>query len=261
MSTINQVLFSLSPSPTRVDASIARQEVTVEHAQALPARTIHSVLEDAGFDVSGPDFSSSEHTLSQATQGMSSEKRRKHIQYCLLCREAAIPIDDIILQENTGRLSSNSASSTAYSRLEEPDRTLGLFHKVGVDDVAHLVTLSVGGMTCSACSGSITGTVSQLPGVSEVVVSLLNNSATVIVARKDLIDSVTETIDDCGFEVDVVKIEPLIPLTPSPNNETTTGPRKLSLRVDGMSCECVNLVVVASRVTDICESDFVQPKS
>lgn len=256
MSTINQVFFSLSPSPTRVDASIAHQEVTVEHAQAIPAHTIHSVLEDAGFDVSSPDVSSSEHTLSQATQGMSSDKRRKHIQYCLLCREA----DDIILQENTGRLSSNGASSTAHSTLEEPDRTLGLFHNVGVDDVALLVTLSVGGMTCSACSGSITDTVSQLPGVSEVVVSLLNNSATVIVARKDLIDSVTETIDDCGFEVDVVKIEPLIPLT-STHNETTTGPRKLSLRVDGMHCECVNLLVVASRVTDICESDFVQPKS
>jgi copper chaperone CopZ len=113
-------------------------------------------------------------------------------------------------------------------------------------------------MTCSACSGSITDTVSQLPGVSEVVVSLLNNSATVIVARKDLIDSVTQTIDDCGFEVDVVKIEPLIP---SPSNETTTGPRKLSLRVDGMYSECVTLVMVPSRVTDICESDFVQPKS
>ncbi|KIK48852.1 hypothetical protein CY34DRAFT_797637 [Suillus luteus UH-Slu-Lm8-n1] len=236
VSTINQVLFSLSPSPTRVDASIAHQEVTVEHVQAIPARTIHSVLEDAGFDVSGPKFSSSEHSLSQATQEMSSDKRRKHIQYCLLCREAAIPLDDIILQENAGHLSSNSASSTAHSTLEEPDRTLGLFHNVGVDDVALLVTLSVGGMTCSACSGSITDTVSQLPGVSEVVVSLLNNSATVIVARKDLIDSVTETIDDCGFEVDVVKIEPLIPLT-SIHNEATTGTRKLSLRVDGMHCE------------------------
>ncbi|KAG2369820.1 E1-E2 ATPase-domain-containing protein [Suillus spraguei] len=91
-------------------------------------------------------------------------------------------------------------------------------------------------MTCSSCSGTITQVVSQLPGVSEVVVSLLNNSATVTIARKDLVGSVTNTIDDCGFEVDVVKIEPLIPLT-STNNAITTGLRKLSLRVDGMYCQ------------------------
>jgi copper chaperone CopZ len=116
-------------------------------------------------------------------------------------------------------------------------------------------------MTCSACSGTITETVSQLPGISEVTVSLLNNSATVIVARKDLVDSVTETIDDCGFEVDVVKIDPLIPALTSTNNATPAGPRKLSLRVDGMYSQCVSLLVVARRVTHICESDFVQLKS
>lgn len=79
--------------------------------------------------------------------------------------------------------------------------------------------------------------VSQLPGISEVVVSLLNHSATVVVARRDLVGSVTETIDDCGYEVDVVKVEPLIPST----SESATGPRTLSLRVDGMYCQCVDL--------------------
>ncbi|KAG1872585.1 heavy metal translocatin [Suillus tomentosus] len=119
---------------------------------------------------------------------------------------------------------------------EALERSLSSLHKVGVDDVAHLVTLSVGGMTCSSCSGTVTEIVSQLPGISEVVVSLLSNSATVIVARKDLVASVTKAIDDCGFEVDVIKIEPLIPLT-STNNSTKTGPRILSLRIDGMYCQ------------------------
>jgi heavy metal translocating P-type ATPase len=91
-------------------------------------------------------------------------------------------------------------------------------------------------MTCSSCSGTITEIVSQLPGISKVAVSLLSNSATVVVARKDLVGSVTKSIDDCGFEVDVIKIEPLVPLT-STNNGTTTGPRKLSLRVNGMYCQ------------------------
>ncbi|KAG1820206.1 heavy metal translocatin [Suillus subaureus] len=244
VNTINEVLFSLSPPPTRVDVSIVHQSVTVEHATTAPTHTIHCMLEDAGFDVSHPDASSSEHVLSRAARGMStmlSEKRRKHIQHCSSCQEAAaILLNDTVsplLQGNTtGHLYSNSVPPTGCYKLEDPGWSLSPLHKVGIDDVAHLVTLSVGGMTCSSCSGTITEIVSQLPGISKVVVSLLNNSAAVIVARKDLVGSVTKTIDDCGFEVDIIKVEPLIPLT-STNNATTTGPRKLSLRVDGMYCQ------------------------
>ncbi|KAG1755715.1 heavy metal translocatin [Suillus lakei] len=247
VSTINGVLFSLSPPPTRVDISIVHQSVTVEHALTTPRHTIQSMLEDAGFDVSDPDSSSSEHRLSQATCGMStmlSGKHRKHMQHCSLCQEAAAAtsLDDTVsrLHRNTDSLVSNSVPSTDCTTLEESEKdrewSLNPLHKVGVDDVAHLVTLSVGGMTCSSCSGTITEMVSQLPGISEVVVSLLNNSATVIVARRDLVNSVTEAIDDCGFEVDIIKIEPLVPLTLE-RDATIIGPRKLSLRVDGMYCQ------------------------
>ncbi|KAG1833117.1 heavy metal translocatin [Suillus variegatus] len=217
---INKVLFSLSPPPTRVDVSIVHQSVTVEHALATSRQTIRFMLEDAGFDVQDPDSSSSKHTLSQATREMDTilfGKRQKHMQHCLLCQEAAvISFNDTVspvLQGNTA-FPMNCSTPEALERSPSPLR------KVGVDDVAHLVTLSVGGMTCSSCSGTITEIVSQLPGISEVVVSLLNNSATVVVARKDLVGS----------------IEPLIPLT-STNNSTKTGPRILSLRIDGMYCQ------------------------
>ncbi|KIJ11796.1 hypothetical protein PAXINDRAFT_43583, partial [Paxillus involutus ATCC 200175] len=66
------------------------------------------------------------------------------------------------------------------------------------------ITLSVGGMTCSSCVATITEMLSQLPGVFEVVVNLLSNSATLVVEKKSLISSVTETIDDCGFEAEVI---------------------------------------------------------
>ncbi|KAG2156041.1 heavy metal translocatin [Suillus clintonianus] len=247
VTTINEVLFSLSPPPTSVDASIVHQTVTVGHAFPIQRHTIQSMLEDAGFDVSDPDSTSSDHRLSQATCGMStmlSGKRRKHIQHCSLCQEAAATsLDDTVLPHlpKAGSLSYDSPTdcSTLDGSGKDPESSLSPSHKVqvGADrDVPHLVTLSVGGMTCSSCSGTITEMVSLLPGISEVVVSLLNNSATVIVARKDLVGSVTETIDACGFEVDVIKIEPLIPLTPA-SDAITTGPRKLSLRVDGMYCQ------------------------
>ncbi|KAG2128302.1 heavy metal translocatin [Suillus bovinus] len=252
-STINKVLFSLSPPPTRVDISIVNQLVTVEHVLATPRHTIHYVLEDAGFDVSDPDSSSSEHTVLQASWGTSTVlpgKRRKHIQHCLWCQEAAVILSNDTVsplpQGNTGRLclSSDNISQANRSMLEDQESSISPLHMVGVDDVAHLVTLSVGGMTCSSCTGTITEIVSQLPGISEVVVSLLNNSATVVVARKDLVGSVTKTIDDCGFEVDVIKIDPLTPLTST--NNVTTGHRKLFLRVDGMYCQhCPSKIMTA----------------
>ncbi|KAG2128298.1 heavy metal translocatin [Suillus bovinus] len=163
--TINEVLFSLSPPPTRVDISIVHQSVTICHAFTILRHTIQSMLEDAGFD------------------GLE----------------------------------------------KDPESGPTPLRKV---DVPHLVTLSVGGMTCSACPSTITEVVSQLPGVSKVIVSLLNHSATVVVARKDLVSSVTDTIDDCGYQVDVIKVEPL-----TSTSKSETGPRSLSLRIDGMYCQ------------------------
>ncbi|OJA14676.1 hypothetical protein AZE42_02391, partial [Rhizopogon vesiculosus] len=247
--TINGVLSSLSPPPTRVDVSIIHQSVTVEHDRTTSGCTIKSMLEDAGFDISDPDHSPSQpETLPSFMAGKStilSDKLRNHIQQCLSCHEAralgnAVPL---LLRGNVGSPSSNSVRPTDYSMLERSAKdpsashlSIGPSHDVSSDDVPHLITLSVGGMTCSSCSGTITEMVSQLPGISEVVISLLSNSATVVVDRRDLVGSVTETIEDCGFVVNVIKIEPLIPLT-SKSDTATMGPRTLLIRVGGMYCQ------------------------
>ncbi|EGN93061.1 hypothetical protein SERLA73DRAFT_127002 [Serpula lacrymans var. lacrymans S7.3] len=90
-------------------------------------------------------------------------------------------------------------------------------------------------MTCSSCSGTITEMVSQLSGVSEVTVNLLGNSASVVVDCKETINLVTETIDDCGFEGEVIKVEPVSHA--DNEDEVTDGSRTISLRVDGMFCQ------------------------
>ncbi|KAG2367395.1 heavy metal translocatin [Suillus spraguei] len=248
VSTINEVLFSLSPPPTRVDISIIHQSVTVGHALTILSHTIQSMLEDAGFDVSDP---TSEQRLSQQIRTTLSGKRQKHIQQCSSCQEAAAaaPEDAVppLLRGNATNLSSNNVSSTDCSTLEpglqkDPEPSPRPSHKFGIDDVPHLVALSVGGMTCSACPSTITEMVSQLPGISEVVVSLLNHSATVVVARRDLVGSVTETIDDCGYEVNIIKVEPLV----SPTSQSATGPRNLSLRIDGMYCQNCPLKIMTA---------------
>jgi P-type Cu+ transporter len=94
------------------------------------------------------------------------------------------------------------------------------------------VTLSVGGMTCSSCTGTITTLVSDLQGVSDVAVSLLSNSATVIVDHMKFVDIVVETVKDSGYEAEVISVEPLSVL----DHDSTNNPRTIALRIDGMFC-------------------------
>ncbi|KAF8121188.1 heavy metal translocatin [Boletus edulis] len=111
----------------------------------------------------------------------------------------------------------------------------------------HSITLSVSGMSCASCVNTITDMLSPLPGVSDLVVSLLTNSATLRIDNIALISSVTDTLDDCGFEAEVVSTEPILPSSSSSH----PGTRTLSLRVDGMYCRrCPSKVVDVLRVLD-----------
>jgi copper chaperone CopZ len=94
------------------------------------------------------------------------------------------------------------------------------------------LTLSVGGMTCAPSETSITKVVSDLDGVSEVTVSLLSNSATVIIAEKDLAGKVLETISDCGFQAQIVNVQAI-----GSAKGGSPGPRAVSLKIDGMFCQ------------------------
>lgn len=94
------------------------------------------------------------------------------------------------------------------------------------------VTLSVGGMTCASCTNTITGLTSDIPGISDVAVSLLGKSATAVITRKELADQLVETIEDAGYEAEVVNLEPI-------HSETdfVSGPRTIALRVEGLFCK------------------------
>ncbi|KAH9965912.1 haloacid dehalogenase-like hydrolase-domain-containing protein [Russula dissimulans] len=84
------------------------------------------------------------------------------------------------------------------------------------------VTFSVGGMTCAACSSTITQLLSEQGGVSDVSVNLIGNSASVVVESKELIAVAQEVIDFAGYEASVVSVE---------------RQRSVALRIEGMFCE------------------------
>ncbi|KAH9951714.1 heavy metal translocatin [Amylocystis lapponica] len=97
-------------------------------------------------------------------------------------------------------------------------------------------------MTCASCSNTITDAVSALPGTSGVAVNLLGNSATLTVDRPDLVAAVLETIDDVGYEAEVISVDPIKVPRSAPKADPN-GPHRLSLSVGGMTCaSCLTTV-------------------
>jgi copper chaperone CopZ len=90
--------------------------------------------------------------------------------------------------------------------------------------------ISIDGMTCAACSSSVTRALSEIKGVKDVSVDLMGKSAAVI-AEEGLADDVVGAIEDCGFEANVIQTEDLNTL---PGDSAT---RTVHLRIDGMFCQ------------------------
>jgi len=219
--TIEKILSSLSPPPVSFRVSIVSRSLTVHHLNVLSKQFILAALEDSGFDTfkSSPD----PRDNSFAENVTRSEKRSKNIQLCLWCAND----------------SSSSAKSkfVAYSSDSKPEEPLHVTENplTGTCDLAPppdgpvRVMLSVGGMTCSSCSHTITNALSELSGVSEVVVSLLDQSATAVAKHRGLVDDMVGAVEDCGFEAHVFDVEEI-------NPQPVQVSRTVALRVDGMFC-------------------------
>jgi Cu+-exporting ATPase len=215
--TIEDVLSTLTPPPYSVDVSIVRQSVRIRHNPKLDRVTIELAIETAGFDLWFPTPHNSPATtkresVSQNTSGILPAKHRKHIARCSFCKSVEA------LAQDVPRLSTSGGIPEVPEFPAEEEGPVAL-------------SLSIGGMTCAACSNTLTRLLSEVDGVSEAVVDLMGHSARVVVESQRLTPIVVETIEDAGFDAEVVKAEPLVK---APAKETTT--RTISLKVDGMFC-------------------------
>ncbi|KAH9900012.1 heavy metal translocatin [Cubamyces lactineus] len=111
------------------------------------------------------------------------------------------------------------------------------------------IALSVDGMTCASCINTITGLLSDIPGVSDIVVSLLGKSATAVISNSALAPQLAEAINDGGYEAEVVSVQPVH--APDAQVAEETGPRTVSFRVEGTtSSECVRKITAALQALD-----------
>lgn len=213
--TIEDVLSTLTPPPYSIDVSIVLQSVKVRHSPQLDEKAIEHAIENAGFDTehSAPQNALVATKRETLSQNFLLAKQKKHIGQCSLCQSGearTYVITELPTSENVPEVSKSPA--------EEQEPTT--------------LSLSIGGMTCVACSNTLTRLLSEVDGVINVVVDLVGHSARVIVESQKLTSVVVETIEDAGFDVEVVKAEPLVQ-TPIPETATRT----ISLKVEGMYCE------------------------
>jgi Cu+-exporting ATPase len=217
----------LIPSPYSIHVSILSQFVTVRHPTALSPLAVREAIQDAGFDIA--DTTESSHVRLSDT--LDPSKAEKHLEHCQVCQYELKSGVETVKVEKPLTPPGNSPQQRPFQvRLSQE----AAIHRTDYPgDVPHRLTLSVGGMTCASCTSAITQVLSRLPGVRDVAVSLLSNSATSILDNKVIVGDVLEAIKDIGYEADVASIQPL-------NSGTTTfemdGPLRVTLSVGGMTC-------------------------
>jgi copper chaperone CopZ len=91
---------------------------------------------------------------------------------------------------------------------------------------------SIGGMTCAACTGVITRTLSDVDGFTNVSVSLLEQSLS-LQAHPDMKEKVIELVEEMGYECTFAAARnidgPSVPVGENP-------PRTIEIKVDNIAC-------------------------
>jgi heavy metal translocating P-type ATPase len=92
-------------------------------------------------------------------------------------------------------------------------------------------SLAIGGMTCSACIGSITTALTALPFVTNVDVNLISNSAEVVFEGKSHLSEIQTAVEDVGYEVTVNEV-----IEVGKHDQHPRTQRTILLQVGGMYC-------------------------
>jgi len=205
--------------------------VTICHPTTLPYPAIIEAIEEAGFDIVDPTIAAPVQLSGTSKFCTLSRHAKKHLEQCHVCQHKFI----------SGPESLELAQPTSSRRIlsQKPAFETQNFDQVvsnGKDhssNLPHRLTLSVGGMTCGSCATAVTQALARLPGVHDVSVSLLGNSAAAILNDKVMVADVLEAFKNIGYEADVASLQPL-------NMDATIvemgGPLHVSLSVGGMTC-------------------------
>ena len=115
-------------------------------------------------------------------------------------------------------------------------------------------TLSIEGMTCGVCVGTITRGLQELPFVSHVNIDLVSCSGVVEFENKDNLEQVLEKIEELGFESTVVQVESS---DASKTEDDGLSERTITIAIDGMYCESCPGRIVKALVDSVGDSVLI----
>lgn len=250
---------------TKVTVSIVPQEIQLKHHRAQTALVAARRLGNAAFgiehiqtsDSDGKIISSHEFRNKVSTRKLTylwpfrSSVQRKHIENCRACQmeRARQP-----KRGRFGRVLGRKDTSFDEERqdsigpcVKEGDSEKSTTQEIGDDEqgaeeyLEYTASLSIGGMTCASCSGTIEKELNSLDFVTIVNINLMTNIGSVVYRRpKDNINKIVEAIEDTGYGVSISEIRPRLP---ERSSEGSTQQFVALLSIEGMTCgSCVGTV-------------------
>lgn len=175
---------------------------------------------------------------------------RRHLDHCEKCRrEAAVSDGETILEKELA-LPSPSPSPPPPPLAAFGDKTAE-----GAPAGTYRALLSIGGMTCSVCTGKVAETLQDLgPWVSDVSINLMSNSGLVTFKPvsggggdgKAEAQQLVDEIESIGYEAHLDRLTKVAAAggasTATANGSTigagggdSSSPRRIALRIEGMT--------------------------
>lgn len=110
---------------------------------------------------------------------------------------------------------------------------------VQAEEDLYRLNLSIGGMTCSSCTGAVTNLLKSMEGIRDFSVDLLGHSGYVLVADTSLGSSVESEIKDLGYDAKIVSVEVAkdVVLDGGKTRQQVQSPRTVYVKVDGFFCQ------------------------
>jgi heavy metal translocating P-type ATPase len=258
------------PNVLNVTVSIVNQEIRLQHYRAETVSSAIQELRNAAFEVKHiKTIDGKGEIISNYEIAVDSTKRltlytwpifmsgaqRKHIKNCGSCQTKAANQPKrakfwaaVSRREKPFDVEKQDFSSTTVERAASRESNeVDAKSATGQDSVAYVASLSISGMTCASCSGTITKELENLDFVTKVSINLLTNSGTVVYrGPKENSNKITETIDDVGYEASVDDIEPESTGTPLKASSDTFV---ASISIEGMTCgSCVGTITEGLQV-------------
>lgn len=166
-----------------------------------------------------------------------------------LCKEIVVAITDIGFDASIADKPTLSPSALASKKsLSSP-----------TDETQFEAVLSIGGMTCASCTGSVGEGLRSLSFVDSAEVTLLTNSAVVVFSGQGNLQKIIDAIEDIGYECTVERCNPIELATEEAENFDGPQQRTVQLKIDGMFCKhCPANIVngVKSRFPELTHIDM-----